>query len=156
MAEVILMPRLSDTMTEGVIAAWHKKIGDPVKKGDLLAEVETDKATMEMETFDDGIVHKILVPAGQKVPCGTPIAMLLTKGEVAPADGALAVAVKTSAPAVATPAGLSHVVAPFMNIVAAAAAIAPAPATASASFLRRFFFTPSGQSWVRIVPSARW
>ena len=49
MAEVILMPRLSDTMTEGVIAAWHKKVGDPVKKGDLLAEIETDKATMELK-----------------------------------------------------------------------------------------------------------
>ena len=50
MAEVILMPRLSDTMTEGVIASWHKNIGDAVKKGDLLAEVETDKATMELES----------------------------------------------------------------------------------------------------------
>jgi len=50
MAEAILMPRLSDTMTEGVIAAWHKKVGDSVKKGDLLAEVETDKATMELES----------------------------------------------------------------------------------------------------------
>ena len=48
MAEVILMPRLSDTMTEGVIAAWHKKVGEPVKKGELLAEVETDKATMDV------------------------------------------------------------------------------------------------------------
>ena len=48
MAEAILMPRLSDTMTEGVIAAWHKKVGDSVKKGDLLAEVETDKATMDL------------------------------------------------------------------------------------------------------------
>ena len=54
MAEVILMPRLSDTMTEGVIAAWHKKVGDTVKKGDLLAEVETDKATMDLESYKDG------------------------------------------------------------------------------------------------------
>ena len=54
MAEVILMPRLSDTMTEGVIAAWHKKVGDNVKKGDLLAEVETDKATMDLESYKDG------------------------------------------------------------------------------------------------------
>ena len=51
MAEVILMPRLSDTMTEGVIAAWHKKVGDSVKKGELLAEVETDKATMDLESY---------------------------------------------------------------------------------------------------------
>ncbi|MEJ7912270.1 MAG: pyruvate dehydrogenase complex dihydrolipoamide acetyltransferase [Chitinophagaceae bacterium] len=56
MAEVILMPRLSDTMTEGVIAAWHKQVGDPVKKGELLAEIETDKATMELESYKDGTV----------------------------------------------------------------------------------------------------
>ena len=59
MAEVILMPRLSDTMTEGVIAAWHKKVGDTVKKGDLLAEIETDKATMELESYKDGtLLHQ--------------------------------------------------------------------------------------------------
>lgn len=56
MAEVILMPRLSDTMTEGVIAEWHKKVGDPVKKGDLLAEIETDKATMELESYQNGTI----------------------------------------------------------------------------------------------------
>ena len=56
MAEVILMPRLSDTMTEGVIAAWHKNVGDTVKKGDLLAEIETDKATMELESYQDGVL----------------------------------------------------------------------------------------------------
>jgi len=61
MAEVILMPRLSDTMTEGVIAAWHKKVGEPVKKGELLAEVETDKATMDVEAQDDGVMGKIIV-----------------------------------------------------------------------------------------------
>ena len=54
MAELIKMPKMSDTMTEGVIAAWHKKVGDKVKSGDLLAEVETDKATMEMESYEDG------------------------------------------------------------------------------------------------------
>jgi pyruvate dehydrogenase E2 component (dihydrolipoamide acetyltransferase) len=54
MAEVILMPRLSDTMTEGVIAAWHKNVGDTVKKGDVLAEIETDKATMELESYQNG------------------------------------------------------------------------------------------------------
>src|ERR1700749_2878080 len=54
MAEVIRMPKMSDTMTEGVIAAWHKKVGDTVKAGELLAEVETDKATMEYESYDNG------------------------------------------------------------------------------------------------------
>ena len=66
MAEVILMPRLSDTMTEGVIAAWHKKVGDAVKKGDLLAEIETDKATMELESYQDGILLHIGTPTGGK------------------------------------------------------------------------------------------
>ncbi len=67
MAEVILMPRLSDTMTEGVIAAWHKKIGDPVKKGDLLAEIETDKATMELESYKDGTLLHIGGDKGAKI-----------------------------------------------------------------------------------------
>jgi pyruvate dehydrogenase E2 component (dihydrolipoamide acetyltransferase) len=56
MEEVVLMPRLSDTMTEGVIAGWHKKVGDAVKKGDVLADIETDKATMELESYKDGIL----------------------------------------------------------------------------------------------------
>src|SRR6476469_5626718 len=67
MAEVILMPRLSDTMTEGVIAAWHKKVGDTVKKGDLLAEVETDKATMELESYKDGTLLHIGADKGAKL-----------------------------------------------------------------------------------------
>ena len=54
MEEVVLMPRLSDTMTEGVIATWQKQVGDNVKKGDVLAEIETDKATMELESYKDG------------------------------------------------------------------------------------------------------
>ncbi len=54
MAEVIRMPRLSDTMTEGIIAEWHKKVGDDIKPGDILADVETDKATMELESYNEG------------------------------------------------------------------------------------------------------
>jgi pyruvate dehydrogenase E2 component (dihydrolipoamide acetyltransferase) len=68
MQEVILMPRLSDTMTEGVIAAWHKKVGDSVKKGDLLADVETDKATMELESYKEGKLLYIGAQKGDKVP----------------------------------------------------------------------------------------
>jgi pyruvate dehydrogenase E2 component (dihydrolipoamide acetyltransferase) len=67
MAEAILMPRLSDTMTEGVIASWHKKVGDTVKKGDVLADVETDKATMELESYKDGTVLYIGVKDGEKL-----------------------------------------------------------------------------------------
>lgn len=81
MAEVILMPRLSDTMTEGVIAAWHKKIGDTVKKGDLLAEVETDKATMELESYQDGVLLHIGTPNGGKLQVNDLLAVLGKSGE---------------------------------------------------------------------------
>src|SRR5688500_7899330 len=81
MAEVILMPRLSDTMTEGVIAAWHKKIGDSVKKGDLLAEVETDKATMELESYKDGTLLHLGGDKGAKIQVNDLLAIIGSKGE---------------------------------------------------------------------------
>ena len=81
MAEKILMPRLSDTMTEGVIAAWHKKVGDPVKKGDLLAEVETDKATMELESYKDGTLLHIGVADGGKLQVNDLLAIIGNPGE---------------------------------------------------------------------------
>jgi pyruvate dehydrogenase E2 component (dihydrolipoamide acetyltransferase) len=81
MAEVILMPRLSDTMTEGVIAAWHKKVGDSVKKGDLLAEVETDKATMELESYKDGTLLHIGTEKGGKLQVNDLLAIIGAKGE---------------------------------------------------------------------------
>src|SRR3954471_14951077 len=81
MAEVILMPRLSDTMTEGVIAAWHKKVGDPVKKGDLLAEVETDKATMELESYKDGTLLHVGADKGQKLQVNDLLAIIGKPGE---------------------------------------------------------------------------
>jgi pyruvate dehydrogenase E2 component (dihydrolipoamide acetyltransferase) len=81
MAEVILMPRLSDTMTEGVIAAWHKKVGDTVKKGDLLAEVETDKATMELESYKDGTLLHIGTEKGGKLQVNDLLAIIGAKGE---------------------------------------------------------------------------
>jgi pyruvate dehydrogenase E2 component (dihydrolipoamide acetyltransferase) len=81
MAEVILMPRLSDTMTEGVIAAWHKKVGDPVKKGDLLAEIETDKATMELESYQDGVILHLGGDNGSKLQVNDLLAIIGKKGE---------------------------------------------------------------------------
>src|SRR5882757_3340813 len=81
MAEAILMPRLSDTMTEGVIAAWHKKVGDTVKKGDLLAEVETDKATMELESYKDGTLLHIGVDKGGKLQVNDLLAIIGKAGE---------------------------------------------------------------------------
>src|SRR5947199_6115945 len=81
MAEEILMPRLSDTMTEGVIAAWHKKVGDTVKKGDLLAEVETDKATMELESYKDGTLLHIGSDKGGKLQVNDLLAIIGAPGE---------------------------------------------------------------------------
>jgi len=81
MAEVILMPRLSDTMTEGVVAAWHKNVGDTVKKGDLLAEIETDKATMELESYQDGILLHIGTPRGGKLQVNDLLAIFGKQGE---------------------------------------------------------------------------
>src|SRR6476619_6671791 len=81
MAEVILMPRLSDTMTEGVIAAWHKKVGDPVKKGDLLAEIETDKATMELESYQEGTLLHIGADNGGKLEVNDLLAIIGKQGE---------------------------------------------------------------------------
>ena len=81
MAEAILMPRLSDTMTEGVIAAWHKKVGDTVKKGDLLADVETDKATMELESYQEGVLLHIGTPTGGKLQVNDLLAIFGKAGE---------------------------------------------------------------------------
>jgi len=78
----ILMPALSPTMTEGAVAAWHKKEGEPVAAGDVIAEIETDKANMELEAVDDGVLGRILVPEGtQGVKVKRPIALLLSPGE---------------------------------------------------------------------------
>jgi pyruvate dehydrogenase E2 component (dihydrolipoamide acetyltransferase) len=81
MADVILMPRLSDTMTEGVIAAWHKKVGDPVKKGELLAEIETDKATMELESYKEGTLLHIGGDKGSKINVDDLLAIVGAPGE---------------------------------------------------------------------------
>ena len=77
----IEMPKLSDTMTEGTVVRWLKKEGEEVEIGDIIAEIETDKATMEMEAFDEGIISKISVPEGGKAPVGSAIAILLEDGE---------------------------------------------------------------------------
>ncbi len=81
MAEIIRMPKMSDTMEEGVIASWIKKVGDEIKSGDILAEVETDKATMELESYDDGVLLHIGVKDGDSVPVDGVIAIIGEKGE---------------------------------------------------------------------------
>ncbi len=114
MATNILMPALSPTMTEGTLARWLKKEGEQVKAGDIIAEIETDKATMEVEAVDEGVLGKILVVDGTEgVKVNEPIAVLIEAGEAVP-TGAAAPAAK---PAPAAP--------------AAAAAPAPAPAAPS-------------------------
>src|ERR1700677_2003232 len=118
MPAYINMPKLSDTMTEGTLLKWRKQKGDKVVAGDVLAEVETDKATMELESFDDGILTEIYVPEGEKIGIGQRVAMLLAPGESAPAAGAA-----PSAPAPkAEPVAASG---------AATAPVAPAPQKAA-------------------------
>src|SRR5215467_14163874 len=93
----ILMPALSPTMEEGKLAKWLVKEGQPIKAGDIIAEIETDKATMEVEAADEGKLGKILVPEGTEgVKVNTPIATLLAEGE---SPGAVAKAPASQAPA---------------------------------------------------------
>ena len=126
----ILMPALSPTMTEGKLAKWLKKEGDAVKAGDVLAEIETDKATMEVEAVDEGKLGRIVVPAGtENVPINAPIAYLLNEGESASAldnlgKTAPAAAPKPAAAAPATPA-------PALAAPPAPSAPAPKPAAAA-------------------------
>lgn len=117
MAEAILMPRLSDTMTEGVIAAWHKQVGDTVKKGDLLAEIETDKATMELESYQEGVLLHIGTAAGGKLQVNDLLAILGKAGEdvtalVAQHKGGAAAPAAVEAPAATAPAPTAPAAAP--------------------------------------------
>lgn len=101
----VIMPRLSDTMEEGVLSQWLKSEGDEVKVGDILGEVETDKATMELEAYDEGVLERLLVPEGATVPIGEPIAIIRSSGEAeaaeAPTEAAAADAEPAQAPAAA-------------------------------------------------------
>jgi pyruvate dehydrogenase E2 component (dihydrolipoamide acetyltransferase) len=120
MAEIVRMPKLSDTMTEGTVAAWHKKVGDKVKSGEVLAEIETDKATMEFESFQDGVLLHIGVDKGQTAKVDSILAILGKEGE----DVAALIASDAAAiPAAAAPA----------PVAAAAPAAAPAPVSAPAA-----------------------
>jgi len=108
MADVIKMPKMSDTMTEGVLAKWHKKVGDKVKSGDVLAEVETDKATMDMESYWDGTLLYVGVEEGQAVPVDAIMAVIGKEGEdykaaLAAEQGAAAPAAENEAPKAEAP-----------------------------------------------------
>jgi pyruvate dehydrogenase E2 component (dihydrolipoamide acetyltransferase) len=129
MAIQVLMPALSPTMEEGTLAKWLVKEGDEVKSGQVLAEIETDKATMEFEAVDEGVIGKILIAEGSAgVKVNTPIAVLLEEGEDASAAAAPAPKAESAAPAAAP--------------AAAAPAAAPAPAAPVASGGARVFASP--------------
>ena len=124
MAEVITMPKLSDTMTVGTLVKWLKKEGDAVKFGDLLAEIETDKATMEFESFGNGVILKIYAPAGSQIAIGAPLLAVGAAGETAPDAPAPATpAAEKTAPAPTTPQP------PPPSTTAVPAVVAPAPAS---------------------------
>jgi len=123
MPSYIEMPKLSDTMTEGTVVKWRKQKGDKVAAGDIIAEIETDKATMEMESFEDGILTEIYVPEGGKVAIGQRVAMLLAPGESAPAGG--------GAPSAPTPAPKAEAASPAPASAPAPQKAAPEPAPAS-------------------------
>ena len=141
----ILMPALSPTMTEGALTKWLKKEGDKVKSGDILAEIETDKATMEFEAVDEGTIGKILVPGGtQGVAVNTPIAVLLGAGENASALANMPAAqVPALKPAAAAPSA-APAPAPAVAAPAPAASPGPKPAAASAPSVAPAATAPSG------------
>jgi pyruvate dehydrogenase E2 component (dihydrolipoamide acetyltransferase) len=134
MATNILMPALSPTMTEGTLARWLKKEGEPVKAGDVIAEIETDKATMEVEAVDEGVLGKILVADGTAgVKVNAPIAILVDAGEAVPSGAPAAPAPKPAA--APSPAALS-------SAAPAPAAAAPAPARNGHAPGERIFASP--------------
>ena len=137
MAEIVRMPKLSDTMTEGVVAEWHKKVGDEVESGELLAEIETDKATMEFESFQDGVLLHIGVEKGQSAPVDSILCVLGEKGEDISAllAGDQGLAVQEAAPI--------EVAKEVTPSPAPAATPAPAPAPSPAPVAAAVASTPS-------------
>ena len=128
MAQAVIFPKLGQTMEEGAIVKWLKKEGDPVAKGDILFEIETDKANLEVESFFEGVLLKIYVREGVTVPVNTVVGFIGAKGEKAPDQPPKAEA----APAPAAPAPAAAPVAPTPAPTAAAAAPAPVAAPAAA------------------------
>jgi pyruvate dehydrogenase E2 component (dihydrolipoamide acetyltransferase) len=130
MAEIVRMPKLSDTMTEGTVASWNKKVGDKVKSGELLAEIETDKATMEFESFQDGVLLHIGVEKGQTAKVDSILAILGKEGEDVAAllaSDAAPVPAAAAAPAPVAASAPTAVAAPVAAPVVAAAPAVSAP-----------------------------
>src|SRR5262245_13402363 len=130
MAQLLDMPQLSDTMKIGVLQKWRKNEGDKVSPGEVLAEVETDKAVMDFEAFDEGVLLKRLIADGASVPVGTPIAIIGKAGEDV---GKLVEEAKARSAGSAKPAAAAPAPAPAKPAPAPAAKPAPAPAQAAAN-----------------------
>ncbi|MDE2166600.1 MAG: pyruvate dehydrogenase complex dihydrolipoamide acetyltransferase [Alphaproteobacteria bacterium] len=145
----ILMPALSPTMTEGNLAKWHKKEGDAVKAGDILAEIETDKATMEYEAVDEGTLGRILVPEGtQHVQVNQPIAVILGEGESAADIKATPAPPKPAAPA-APKTEVKALPPPAQPAPAATPAPAPRPSAPPRAAGARVFASPLARRLAR-------
>ena len=130
MAEIVRMPKLSDTMTDGTVAAWHKKVGDKVKSGELLAEIETDKATMEFESYVDGVLLYIGVEKGKTVAVDALLAVFGKEGE----DVSAIVAAESAAPAAKEEAPVAAAPAPKVPVAEAPkAVVSQAPVAAAHS-----------------------
>ena len=133
MAEIIYMPKLSDTMTEGVVAEWHKKIGDTVANGELIAEIETDKATMEFESFYDGVLLHIGVEKAKAAPVNAILAIIGQAGEdisgLLSQQASSAVVIETPVVETVVPAEAPVVVSPVERPAAVAVTTNSAPVT---------------------------
>jgi pyruvate dehydrogenase E2 component (dihydrolipoamide acetyltransferase) len=138
----LTMPRLSDTMENGTIIKWNVGVGDEVSAGDVVADIETDKATMEMQVFDDGVIAGLLVDPGSQVPVGTLIAVLAEEGEDV-AEVSIEPAASTPAPAAPAPAAPAPAApAPAAPAPAAPAPAAPAPVAPAATSTGRMKVSP--------------
>jgi pyruvate dehydrogenase E2 component (dihydrolipoamide acetyltransferase) len=151
MAEIVRMPKLSDTMTEGVVASWLKKVGDRVKSGEILAEIETDKATMEFESFFDGVLLHIGVPTGSTAPVDSLLAILGKEGEdisaLLAAEGS---GIPISLPTAAAPAPAAPVAAAPAPVPVAT----PAPTPVSVASAPTPVTTPTPQPPTSTSPSS--
>ena len=146
MAEIVKMPKLSDTMTEGVVSKWHKKVGDKVKSGELLAEIETDKATMDFESFQDGVLLYIGVEEGKGAPVDSILAILGAAGEDYKAlmDGAASAPASASAPAEEAPAAVSAPAASTAPVVSTAPIVSSDDSRTKASPLAKKIASDKG------------
>ncbi|MEJ1974510.1 MAG: pyruvate dehydrogenase complex dihydrolipoamide acetyltransferase, partial [Lacunisphaera sp.] len=149
MADIIEMPKLSDTMTVGTLVKWLKKEGDAVKAGDMLAEVETDKATMELESFFTGTLIKIFAPAGSQVAIGAGLCAIGKAGETVEAPAAPAP--KGEAPKAAAPAQAPAPVTPIPTPLAAPAPVVAAPVSQPSVLSSQ----PAAEGRLKISPLAK-